>query len=235
MKYDDIKTKFLIEYDKANVTSSYPSLTDYEIATILDKAYLAIIAQKLTGNQQRSSFEQDIKAIEDIRPLLKTIELSNSTMDTEVQNRVSFSLSSIEDFLYYIQSKLVVNNGVNSIYNKDSKDIKFLNTILISHEDAKNFFASVTNIPWIKEPRLYIEDNTIYILYDKYQYNAEQSTLILTYIKKPHKFVDLNWDDTFILSDTMAEELINLAIIFALENIESSRLQTKNEIKKFEV
>jgi hypothetical protein len=102
MKYDDIKTKFLIEYDKANVTSSYPSLTDYEIATILDKAYLAIIAQKLTGNQQRSSFEQDIKAIEDIRPLLKTIELSNSTMDTEVQNRVSFSLSSIEDFLYYI-------------------------------------------------------------------------------------------------------------------------------------
>jgi len=42
--HSNIKTKFLIEYDKANVTSSYPSLTDYEIATILNKAYLALIA-----------------------------------------------------------------------------------------------------------------------------------------------------------------------------------------------
>jgi len=44
MKHSDIRTKFLIEYDKANITSSYPSLTDYEIATLLDKAYLALIA-----------------------------------------------------------------------------------------------------------------------------------------------------------------------------------------------
>ena len=69
MKHSDIYTKFMIEYDKANVTSSYPSLTNYEIATILDKAYLALIAQKLTGNNVRKvSFEGDIKAIEDTRP-----------------------------------------------------------------------------------------------------------------------------------------------------------------------
>jgi len=43
----------MIEYDKANVTSSYPSLTQKEIATVLDKAYLALIAQKLTGNNSR--------------------------------------------------------------------------------------------------------------------------------------------------------------------------------------
>lgn len=70
MTHNDIYTKFMIEYDKANITSSYPSLTEYEIATILDKAYLAIIAQKLTGNNTRkASFESDTKAIEDIRPL----------------------------------------------------------------------------------------------------------------------------------------------------------------------
>ena len=73
MTYGDIYTKFMIEYDKANITSSYPSLTDYEIATILDKAYLALIAQKLTGtNPRRSVFESDIKAIEDLRPLGRT-------------------------------------------------------------------------------------------------------------------------------------------------------------------
>nr|DAF65995.1 MAG TPA: hypothetical protein [Caudoviricetes sp.]DAH00442.1 MAG TPA: hypothetical protein [Crassvirales sp.] len=44
MTHKDIYTKFMIEYDKANVASSYPSLTEYEIATILDKAYNALIA-----------------------------------------------------------------------------------------------------------------------------------------------------------------------------------------------
>lgn len=44
MTHGNIITKFLIEYDKAEITSSYPSLTDYEIATILDKSYLALIA-----------------------------------------------------------------------------------------------------------------------------------------------------------------------------------------------
>ena len=67
MTHSDIYTKFMIEYDKANTTSSYPSLTKYEIATILDKAYLALIAQKYTGNNpRRSAFESDMKAIEDL-------------------------------------------------------------------------------------------------------------------------------------------------------------------------
>nr|UVM91857.1 MAG: hypothetical protein [Bacteriophage sp.] len=57
----------MIEYDKANITSSYPSLTKYEVATILDKAYLSLIAQKYTGNNPRkSAFESDMKATEDL-------------------------------------------------------------------------------------------------------------------------------------------------------------------------
>jgi len=44
MKHSDIYKKFMIEYDKAQIASSYPSLTEYEIATVLDKAYLALIA-----------------------------------------------------------------------------------------------------------------------------------------------------------------------------------------------
>ena len=75
MTHNDIYTKFMIEYDKANITSSYPSLTEYEIATILDKAYLAIIAQKLTGNNTRkASFESDTKAIEDISQIFGRID-----------------------------------------------------------------------------------------------------------------------------------------------------------------
>jgi hypothetical protein len=43
MTHSDIYTKFMIEYDKANITSSYPSLTKYEIALISDsKGYLLV-------------------------------------------------------------------------------------------------------------------------------------------------------------------------------------------------
>ena len=71
MTHKDIYTKFMIEYDKANVTSSYPSLTEYEVATVLDKAYNALIAQKITGNNvRRAPFEADTKAISDLQPLV---------------------------------------------------------------------------------------------------------------------------------------------------------------------
>ena len=72
MTHTDIKTKFMIEYDKANVTSSYPSLTEYEVATLLDKAYLALIAQKVTGNNaRRTPFESDVKSVADLQQLVK--------------------------------------------------------------------------------------------------------------------------------------------------------------------
>jgi hypothetical protein len=93
MTHKDIKTKFMIEYDKANITSSYPSLTDYEIATILDKAYLALIARKLTGNNTRQSpFEYDTKAVEDLRPLVTTKQFDYSNTATVVSNEYKFNM-----------------------------------------------------------------------------------------------------------------------------------------------
>ena len=72
MTHKDIYIKFMIEYDKANVTSSYPSLTEYEVATFLDKAYQSIITQKVTGNvPRRAGLEMDLKAMEDLEPLIK--------------------------------------------------------------------------------------------------------------------------------------------------------------------
>jgi len=77
MTHKDIYTKFMIEYDKANVTSSYPSLTEFEVATVLDKAYNALIAQKITGNNvRRSTFESDTKAIADLEPLIRRQSLT---------------------------------------------------------------------------------------------------------------------------------------------------------------
>lgn len=222
MTYKDIHKKYMIEYDKENVTSSYPSLTTYEIATILDKAYLALIAQKLTGNQQRVPFEGDIKAIEDVRNLIASKKISKSNTTLPIDNAVTYKLS---DILYFLTALVLI-------------DGKLVTTNLVNHEIAKNFMHTATNRPWIKNSVCYIEGDNLIVLYDDYSHK-NVGDLQLTYIKQPDKFVDhiigKTFDDTqFALNDTMVEELISLAIIMSLETVESPRLQTKLNTKALE-
>lgn len=166
MTYKDIHKKYMIEYDKENVTSSYPSLTIYEIATILDKAYLALIAQKLTGNQQRVPFEGDIKAIEDVRNLIASKKISKSNTTLPIDNAVIYKLS---DILYFLTALVLI-------------DGKLVTTNLVNHEIAKNFMHTATNRPWIKNSVCYIEGDNLIVLYDDYSHK-NVGDLQLTYIK----------------------------------------------------
>lgn len=224
--HSNIKTKFLIEYDKANVTSSYPSLTDYEIAVILNKAYLALIAQKVTGNNpRRVPFEADTKAISDIQELVTFASLPQESMiHPSAVNSAIYDLDKCSDFLYYVSGSINLNGKMNPV-------------TLVSHEIAQKFKQSSTNIPWIKNAIAYIESNAIVVLYDNYEYNPTgrkaPGNFVLTYIKEPEKFTQ-SFNGDFELNDTMAEELISLAVIFALENVESTRLNTKAQTRGLE-
>lgn len=234
MTHKDIYTKFMIEYDKANITSSYPSLTRYEIATILDKAYLALIGQKVTGNNpRRIGFEADIKSIEDVRQLEINQLLKQSSDTNLVSNEVVFDIP--QDFLYYITSLVTMKKYVPAL---DHTLHNSVHTQLLNHDLAQKFKNSDTNMPWIKQPITYLENNKIHMLFDSYKYEKEDvDSLCLVYIKSPAKFVDdtdKNSQVKFELNDSIAEELINLAIAFATEIVESPRLQTKLSTLQFE-
>ena len=235
MKHSDIYIKFMIEYDKANVTSSYPSLTQKEIATVLDKAYLALIAQKLTGNNSRQvAFEGDTKAIEDIRPLLETITSTIHDTDANVSNMYVLPLPA--DILYYINGYLKI---IGTNVGADGKDHTFTPVSLISHTAADRFKNTSTNLPWIKNPVCYLEGECMHLLIDSFQYLKNPGTLQMsfTYVKKPEKFsddVDQTSDTIFELSDTVVEELINLAIIMSTKIVESSRLSPEIQTKSLE-
>jgi hypothetical protein len=58
----------------------------------------------------------------------------------------------------------------------------------------------------------------------------------IAYIKNPNKFVDdyITKDTEFELSDSAAEELINLAIVMSLESTESTRLNSKTSTMSLE-
>lgn len=245
MTHSDIYTKFMIEYDKANITSSYPSLTRYEVATILDKAYLALIAQKLTGNNQRkAAFESDIKALEDLRPLIKDQNLYTSgKSNTTASNCMQYKLP--DDYLYFVSAFVKSNSNVASIDDDTATSHLIQGVSLISHEVAQGFIATSDNLPWMENPVCYIQGGKINLLYDQYAYNSNTGSfdMVLTFVHQPNKFVtgkgysdsDYDFGDTkFELNDTMAEELINLAIIMSTEITESSRLTTKINTRPLE-
>ena len=242
MTHNDIYTKYMIEYDKANITTSYPSLTDYEIATVLDKAYLALIAEKLIGNNtRRSAFESDIKAVEDLRPLVTTLMAAQDTTTNYVlkgvQNALKYTIPN--NLLYYISSTIQLYQSTSS---SDTFVKRILPVSLIQHEVASKYFATSVNLPWIKEPVCYIEGTNIVVLYDLYEVQKHNSNgsneLDVTYIKKPNLFVapngttDFSINTSFELSDTMSEELINLAIVMSLEIVESARLNAKLQTRQ---
>ena len=119
---------------------------------------------------------------------------------------------------------------------------------LISHDAATNFKQTISNRPWIKNSVCYIEGNKLVLLYDNYSTPAEESDsdkidpkqvgeVRLTYIKKPATFVSSSSSGTesnFELNDSMAEELVSLAVLFALENVESQRTQSKAQMRGLE-
>lgn len=226
MTHEDIYTKFMIEYDKAQITSSYPSLTPYEIAVILDKAYLAYIAQKVTGNNPRQApFEADTKAIEDVRPLLTTATTTLYEM-SGIENGVYCKIP--EELLYYIQS--VVRYTDSSVRTTD----------LVSHENAKKFMRTTSNLPWIKGVIAYIEEDKIIFLYDSFDKTVTPREANNTYIRKPSLFAlrngetDFKAGTKFELSETQAEEVISLAVLMAAENVESPRMTSKAQTRSLE-
>lgn len=218
MTHKDILTKFLIGYDKANVTSSYPSLTEYEIATLLDKAYLALIAQKTTGNNiRRATLESDVKAVSDLAPLIvhKDIPLFRDS-HTPAVNIVQYSLP--DDFLYYVSSALNYGPTENAY---DSTATRLLPAELVPHKTAEKFFSSQYNMPWIKNPVCYVEGNTMYTVYDPINKpNVSSSDVAhLSYIKRPISFVqggnthndDPNYNRAFILNKSKLNIIDTLA------------------------
>lgn len=231
MTHADIYEKFMIEYDKENVTTSYPSLTEYEIATLLDKAYLALIAQKFTGNNMRRvQFEGDEKAVEDLQPLVTNAEVNFSPSNKNNLN-YKFANFSTNDVMYIIHAMVVSQQMFEYAEQIQSKYMY-------------KFTQSLNNKPWSKNAIYCIQGNKIILIKSRLGEDAEDSgnnfKFIYTYIKYPQKFTDKNnklsqqTNIQFELSDSMAEELINIALVMSTEIVESPRMQTKAQLRGLE-
>lgn len=232
MTHADIYEKFMIEYDKENVTTSYPSLTEYEIATLLDKAYLALIAQKFTGNNMRRvPFEGDEKAVEDLQPLVQEgiIPFVGGS-----HNNLNLLIHEFDkNKVMYIIHAIVGDEGGT-----------FESAKQIQSKYMYKFMSTVNNKPWSRSTMYCVQDNKIILIKGKLVDDAVNRgfsvDFIYTYIKYPQKFanktnrISQQTNIDFELSDSMAEELINLALVMSTEIVESPRMQTKAQLRGLE-
>lgn len=233
MTYKDVYKKFMIEYDKADISSSYPSLTIYEVATLLDKAMLALIAQKVTGNNpRRQTLDLDMKGVADLQALIQRKEVPIFNKDNDYSNKYLCEIIDTEDILYITHVYLEVYVKPNGLRRYRLEEVH-----IIPQMYSYKFEESSTNKPWIKHPVCYIADDTINMFIGKDMENIVSNHVYIDYIIRPDLFVDKLFetgDTTFILSDTMCEELINLAIIFACRTVGDPRISTEMQTKSLE-
>ena len=251
MTYNDIYKIFLIEYDKADVSSSYPSLTKEEIAVILDKAMYALIAQKVTGNNPRKvALDMDSKAMSDIAPLIDTWTLTQSTNNTDssiANNEFVYVYDNgVIPPVYILGGKITYTDKQKETDKSEgSEDTnKYEETVqLLTSVIADKFKETVHNKPWIKEPIMYVQrENTtskegtcIHILVDSSKGKITNSSLHIRGIMMPTSFAQQKTNtEKFPLSNTVCEELINLAVIFACRNVQDPRLATVVQTKSLE-
>lgn len=214
MTTSELHQLFKVELDKQNVITSYPNFLPEEIDIFLNKAYLATINRKVTGNNATQiPFQGDSKSISELNPLIKVTALTSPTAVTTVANCYKFSLPN--DFLYYITS-------IASFAPSGTAEVK-----VVTHQEAKNASYTDVNKPWLPVPVGVLQDKSFQIYFDKLTYTSP-STLNLTYIFRP-SVIDFGTTPSanIEVNDSFVYEIISLAVYYALENIQSVRQQSK--------
>lgn len=79
----------------------------------------------------------------------------------------------------------------------------------------------------------YLEDNHLYIVVDPFSDKSTTYTVDLTYVKYPMKIDSTDFTKDFTdVPETVIYEIINRAVVIALENIESTRVNTKAQLNQ---
>lgn len=230
MNNSDLHIAFKIELDKNALNigiGGCPAFTPEEIDYWLFSGYVALINQKVSGlNQLQQPFEGSNKRTADIQSLVRTdknlLLQEDEDTNTVYYNGFIRDADGNQKRMYPISATIKFTNN-----NK----LNYANASLISHEQAKKYRSTYNNRPWVKEPVYIMEDDSIIVFIDKLSM-TNPFTLDLTYIKYPNKIDYKEFLENPEIPEYVQYEMIKLAAVMALANIESPRVQTSSEIFK---
>lgn len=221
MTVADIHKAFKVMMDKNAEAVDFggcPAFLSEEIDLFLNQAFIEVISNKFTGtNVLQTPFEGSVKRVADLEGMVKTDKGISLTLDSNSNVLTLDDFSNDGQRMFYVNGVLHFNDTAS-------------NCILISHEDARKFVKMYNNDPWIDTPVAALENNTLKVMIDVHTMEAP-FTIDLTYVCYP-PIIDSTapTTDINIVPDRVIYEVINRAVVIALENIESKRAESKVQI-----
>jgi hypothetical protein len=224
----DCYIAFGIELDKID-SLQYPSFTDAERAYFFDRAQEQKIKNIFTGhNTLGLSTEETSKRTDDLR-LLIVEELLDTVMagvDSEKANCYVANLSDITDatYMYPVREECTITYT-------DRLTGNFVNKIQPITECNSNTYSAKVYDPLsphilhynTASPLRLLKGDIVELITDG-TYTVKN--YIIRYIKQPTSFSILDSDESPDFPVNVHSELVKLAVNFAIENIESPRIQT---------
>lgn len=221
MKISDIHKAFKVMMDKnaqAVAFGGCPAFLPEEIDLFLNQGYIEVISNKFTGtNVMQIPFEGSVKRISDLEKLVKTDYSVAVSFDSSSNVLIMENFRNATAFnqrMFYVTA--VVRFGSNST-----------TCTLTDHDSARKFLKTYNNDPWVETPISTLQDNKLKVYIDVHEMIAPYS-IDITYVKFPAK-IDYTTPTVDIdeVPDRVMYEVINRAVLIALENIESKRIETK--------
>lgn len=221
MTRNELHKYFKIATDKNSQSVAFggcPSFLPEEIDYWINTGYYQTISNKFTGNNVlKQPFEQSVKRIQDLQNLVRT-DRNVTAINEDPNSNVCCVLNLFNgNRMFFVDA--ILKFGDNRA-----------NVKLLDHNTAQNFRQTYTNTPWVEDPIGVIEDNALYIYYDPISMSGQELKVDITFIKFPTKIENFPTDGIHEIPDNVWYEVIDRAVILALEDIESRRTQTKAQL-----
>lgn len=216
---------FKFRLDKTD-SLNYPNFQNVEIDLLLNQAQERIIKQRYGNtNKERDSFEETQKRTEDLKAIvvnsvLTPVANAGDNIDVNAQ-----FVTLPTDHWFIVQERCTIS------YTdcKDTTKTDIVPVYAIQHNDVNK----VINNSFLKANKQRVlrlmENSRVELIHDS------DSTIInyrLRYIRKPAKISSIAPLVNCELSEHIHDELVDQAVMLALEDIESRRQQTYVPIEK---
>lgn len=220
--------EFKIFLDKVD-SQSLPDFTPGEIYLMLNEAQARIVKTRYgLNNIYKAGFEAIQKRTDDLSNLVVTKFAAVTPVTTETdtfrvdldslfENEAQTTVSTAK-YMFYIRGR--------ARHTHPACGSEYIATKLFQQDDIEEARVDPFNKPTLLEAISYFESGDLFIITDG-TYTVDKFKL--TFLRKP---ADISATQDCELKEHMHKEIVQLAVEIALENIESQRLGSQDQMNK---
>lgn len=220
-----IQFKVLMDKNAQGVAyGGAPAFLPEEEDIFLNQAQDEIVSNKISGNNAlQTGFEGNMTRMSELDVLVMT----DKDLPISRVRENEFTLTNLHDS----GRRMLIQDILLHYGDHDTL------CTLATHDQVQMYRRTYNNIPWVETPMFTLEDDSLLVFVDPilmtqegYTPTNNSYTIDLTYIKRPKQFDYTQPDDELDLPEDVMHEIINRAVIIALENIESQRTSGKAQL-----